>query len=151
MQRVRPKDTTPEKTVRSVLHRLGFRFRLHTPKLPGKPDIVLPKHNIVIFVHGCFWHRHAGCPRASTPASRQEYWIPKFQRTVRRDKQNRRKICLLGWNVITVWECELKTPASLAHRLENLIRRLSSHYPKPFVQLAEAAEVPGKYETRKKR
>jgi len=130
---------------------MGFRFRLHAPKLPGKPDIVLPKHNIVIFVHGCFWHRHAGCPRASTPASRQEYWMPKFQRTVRRDKQNRRKIRLLGWSVITVWGCELKTPASLAYRLENSIRRLSSHYPKPLIQLAKAAEVPGKYETGKKR
>ncbi|MDD9824438.1 MAG: DNA mismatch endonuclease Vsr [Gammaproteobacteria bacterium] len=150
MQRVRLRNTAPERAVRSILHRLGFRFRLHARKLPGKPDIVLPKYNTVIFVHGCFWHRHVGCPRASTPASRQEYWLPKFQRTVQRDKENRQKIRGLGWNVITVWECELKKPESLTDKLETLIRHASPHFPVTPLPLAKAAEQSGKYRTDKK-
>ena len=82
MRLVRSKDTLPEKALRSLLHRRGFRFRLHDRALPGKPDLVLPKHRTVIFVHGCFWHRHPDCPRTRTPATRQDYWVPKFERTV---------------------------------------------------------------------
>ncbi len=141
MQRVRSKDTLPEKTVRSFLHRQGFRFRLHDRHLPGKPDIVLPKYKAMIFVHGCFWHRHAGCPRATTPASRQEYWIPKFQRTIQRDKQNRRKASLLGWRVITVWECELKEPDVVAAKLANVLR----HYSGEDNALLRVAEEPLPY------
>ena len=129
MRRVRSKDTIPEKTVRSLLHRLGFRFRLHRKDLPGKPDIVLPKHKTVVFVHGCFWHRHVGCARATTPASRKDYWLPKFQRTVWRDKANQEELRQLGWNVIVVWECELRDIARLAAKLPRLICRATVAQP----------------------
>jgi DNA mismatch endonuclease (patch repair protein) len=118
MRRVRSTDTTPERKVRSLLHKLGFRFRLQRRDLPGKPDIVLPKRRTVIFVHGCFWHRHPGCSRATTPSSSQEYWLPKFRRTIERDKKNQDELRRQGWNVIVVWECEVKHltdhPAELA-------------------------------------
>ncbi len=123
MRRVRGKDTTPEMVVRSLLHRLGFRFRLHRADLPGTPDIVLPKYRAVIFVHGCFWHRHVGCPRASIPATRQEYWLPKFRRTLERDTQNHRLLRSAGWNVIVVWECELRDIRQLAARLPKQLRK----------------------------
>lgn len=118
MRRVRSADTRPEMRVRSLLHRLGFRFRLHRKDLPGKPDIVLPKHRTVVFVHGCFWHRHEDCRRASLPATRQDYWIPKFARTVERDRQNQDRLRQLGWRVILVWECEIKDAGKLAARLK---------------------------------
>lgn len=121
MRRVHGKNTTPEKTVRSMLHRLGFRFRLHGKNLPGNPDIILPKYKTAVFVHGCFWHRHSGCPRASTPATRQEYWLPKFRRTIERDEANQAKLRNTGWNVIVVWECELKDRERLGAKLSKLI------------------------------
>ena len=151
MRRIRFKDTRPEKAVRSLLHRLGFRFRLHPSKLPGKPDIVLAKYNTVVFVHGCFWHRHPGCAQATTPASRQDYWIPKFQRNVERDERNRRSIRQLGWDVITVWECELKKPEVLAERLRSLIRKDPVRYPKMEAQLMQVAEEAGKYKVGKRK
>ncbi len=89
--------------------------------MPGKPDIVLPRHRTVVFVHGCFWHRHPGCPQASTPATRQEYWLPKFRRTVARDKRNRKELASLGWRVILVWECELRRPEQVAAKLAALL------------------------------
>ena len=125
MRRVRGKNTAPEKAVRSLLHRLGFRFRLHRADLPGKPDVVLPRYKTVVFVHGCFWHRHVGCAHASTPASRQGYWLPKFRRTIKRDKANQEELRRLGWNVIVVWECELWDLDRLAARLPQLIRRVT--------------------------
>ncbi len=121
MRRVRSTDTTPERKVRSLLYRLGFRFRLHRKDLPGKPDIALPKHSTVIFVHGCFWHRHPGCPHATTPVTHQDYWLPKFKRTVERDKRNQRELRELGWKVIIVWECELRNLDRLAQRLASAI------------------------------
>ena len=121
MRRVRSTDTRPELEVRSLLHRLGFRFRLHRGDLPGKPDIVLPKYRTVIFVHGCFWHRHVGCRRASTPATRQSYWLPKFNRTVERDRSNQEQLTELGWSVIIVWECEIRELEDLAGRLKRAI------------------------------
>lgn len=151
MRLVRSKDTLPEKALRSLLHRRGFRFRLHDRNLPGKPDLVLPKHRAVIFVHGCFWHRHPGCPRTRTPATRQDYWVPKFERTVQRDQQNQRKLRLLGWNVLTVWECELKEAAALVDKLAGLIRREAAPYPAPALPpLAAVAEEPGDYELEEK-
>ena len=108
MRRVRSVNTAPEIKVRSLLHRLGFRFRLHRKDLPGNPDIVLPKHSAVIFVHGCFWHRHPGCSRTTTPASHRDYWLPKFSRTVERDFKNQEQLRSSGWKVVVVWECELK-------------------------------------------
>ena len=108
MSRVRSKDTKPEKLVRSLVHKLGFRFRLHRRDLPGNPDMVLPKYRVVIFVHGCFWHRHKGCKLATTPASNKAYWEPKFRRTVERDKNAIKKLRRLGWRPIVIWECRTR-------------------------------------------
>lgn len=116
MQSVRQKNTKPEVKVRQALHALGFRFRLHRRDLPGSPDIVLPKFRTVIFVHGCFWHRHPGCKYASTPKSRQEYWLPKFESNVRRDAIKEAQLKELGWRVLVVWECETKNIVQLNKR-----------------------------------
>lgn len=107
MRRVKSADTKPEMRVRRWLHAQGFRFRLHRKDLPGKPDIVLPKHKTVILVHGCFWHGHPGCKAADLPASNREYWERKIGRNTERDERNRRLIEKLGWRVVVVWECEL--------------------------------------------
>lgn len=114
MSRIRSKDTGPEMRVRSALHRAGYRFRLHVKDLPGRPDIVLPKYKTVIFVHGCFWHRHKGCSRATMPSSNQEYWKQKFKRNVERDKCEQAELKQLGWRVFVVWECKIKQPRFLA-------------------------------------
>lgn len=148
MRRVRGKDTTPEMIVRSLLHRLGFRFRLHRADLPGKPDIVLPKHKTVILVHGCFWHRHTGCPRASTPATREEYWLPKFRRTVERDGRDQELLRRAGWNVIVVWECELRDIQQLAARLPERIRKTPIVYPVEQRPALVAAEQDAEYDAR---
>jgi len=148
MRRVRGKDTTPEMLVRSLLHRLGFRFRLHRADLPGKPDLVLPRYKTAIFVHGCFWHRHADCPRASTPATRQEYWLPKFQRTVERDRRNQERLRCGGWNVIVVWECELRDMEQIAVRLPEQIRRMPMVYPVEDSPALVAAEQSAEYGAR---
>lgn len=145
MQKVRSKDTTPEMKVRSLLHSLGFRFRLHRKDLPGNPDIVLPKHSTVVFVHGCFWHRHVGCTRATTPASRQDYWLPKFKRTVERDWVARKELSHLGWNVIVVWECELRDKVALAERLQNDIACSKILYYRDSPALQMAAETQNTY------
>jgi DNA mismatch endonuclease (patch repair protein) len=142
MRRVRSTDTTPEKRVRSLLHKLGYRFRLYRSTLPGKPDIILPKHRVVIFVHGCFWHRHQGCPHATTPASRQEYWLPKFKRTVERDKKNEEELCRSGWNVTVIWECETNDLPRLAANLLKLMGRVQSFTPHGQAELAAMAAEP---------
>ena len=108
MSRIRGKDTKPELVVRSILHKMGYRFRLHRKDLLGKPDIVLPKYKTVIFVHGCFWHRHKGCKYAYTPKSRIKFWKNKFAETVKRDKQHLKQLKENGWEVFIVWECETK-------------------------------------------
>lgn len=94
--------------VRRELHRLGFRFRLHDPRLPGKPDLVLRKHSAVIFVHGCYWHRHEGCRYATTPATRREFWLTKFEANVQRDRREQESLRAAGWRVFVVWECALR-------------------------------------------
>lgn len=119
MSRIGAKNTAPEKVVRSLLHRMGYRFRLHSERLPGKPDIVLPKFRSVIFVHGCYWHRHRDCPYAYTPKSRVDFWDEKFAANVARDVRTKRALRVLGWNVLTVWECETKNAASLTTKLRN--------------------------------
>ncbi len=108
MAKVRSKDTKPERALRSCLHRLGFRFRMQRRNLPGTPDIILPKFHTVIFVHGCFWHRHTGCKRATMPQDNFEYWTKKFESNVRRDAMNQQALRKLGWKVLIVWECEIK-------------------------------------------
>lgn len=123
MSQIRGKDTKPELLLRRLLHRAGYRFRLHAPNLPGKPDIVLPKYQTVIFVNGCFWHRHKDCPKATTPKTRTEFWIEKFQRTVERDQQKRAELEMFGWTVLTVWECELKCDPKFV--LKTVINQLS--------------------------
>lgn len=107
MQAVRGADTSPELRLRRALHARGLRFRLHRRDLPGSPDIVLPGRRAAIFVHGCFWHRHPGCARASTPATRQDYWLPKFARNVARDRAALDALAALGWRRAVVWECGL--------------------------------------------
>lgn len=116
MSRVASHNTKPERAVRSMLHRLGFRFRLHRRDLPGTPDIVLPGRKTVVFVHGCFWHGHA-CKIDKMPKSRIEYWDPKIRANRERDHRNARRLRVLGWHVLTVWECELKKPQALERRV----------------------------------
>lgn len=123
MSRIRGRDTRPEKLVRSLLHCLGYRFRLHRRDLPGNPDIVLPKYRTVILVHGCFWHRHSGCRFAYMPRSRMEFWKRKFQRNVERDSEVKRQLEHAGWRVLTVWECETRDPEILSERLRSLLSR----------------------------
>ena len=117
MSRIRSKNTKPEMVVRSMLHRMGFRFRLHDRKLPGNPDIVLPKYKTVIFVHGCFWHRHEGCKYACIPKTRIKFWEDKFKGNIARDKRSKSELQALGWNVIVIWECELSDSESVFNKL----------------------------------
>ncbi|PQZ77366.1 MULTISPECIES: very short patch repair endonuclease [unclassified Brevundimonas] len=121
MARVRGKDTGPEMRVRRIAHRIGLRFRLHRKDLPGKPDLVFPKHRLVVFVHGCFWHRHPGCNRASTPATRPEFWQAKFEATVARDNRQQQVLEAAGWKVLVLWECGLKDEAVVERRLREAI------------------------------
>lgn len=107
MSRIRSKDTKPEMLVRNPLHALGFRYRLHSSKLPGHPDIVLPKWHTVIFVNGCFWHRHEGCKVATMPKSNVEFWQTKFERNVTRDKKEHATLEPAGWHVVVLWECKV--------------------------------------------
>lgn len=125
MSRIRSKDTVPEVTLRRSLHALGLRFRLHRRDLPGRPDIVLPRHRVVIFVHGCFWHRHAGCKIATTPKSNTAFWIEKFERNVARDVRSTELLKAQGWRVIVAWECELgsaRMAADVALRISREVR-----------------------------
>ncbi|MBN3791837.1 DNA mismatch endonuclease Vsr [Burkholderia sp. Ac-20353] len=109
MALIRGRDTQPELALRRALHRLGLRFRLHGAGLPGKPDLVFPRYKTVVFVHGCFWHRHAGCSIATIPKSNTQFWMEKFERNVGRDKRVTAQLNELGWRVLVAWECELST------------------------------------------
>lgn len=123
MSRIRGKDTVPELALRRELHRQGFRYRLHGAGLPGKPDLVLRKYKVVVFVHGCFWHRHKGCKIASIPKSNTEFWLQKFEKNVDRDM----RVCLLlvaeGWRVFVIWECEL-SPGKVAETSKRLAMQI---------------------------
>ncbi|MEA4881800.1 MAG: very short patch repair endonuclease [Synergistaceae bacterium] len=119
MSKIRSKNTKPEIFVRSLLHRRGYRFRLHRKNLPGKPDIILPKYKAVIFVHGCFWHRHDGCKYTYNPKTRMEFWKNKFAENVQRDKLVQKKLIEEGWNVLIIWECELENLQMLEAKLED--------------------------------
>jgi len=118
MAAIKSKNTKPEIEVRKLLHSMGYRFRLHMKDLPGNPDIVLKKYKTVIFVNGCFWHRHPNCKYASIPKTRPEFWSQKFKSNVERDKNNYIKIKNLGWKYIVVWECELKNRSDLVEKLK---------------------------------
>jgi len=140
---VTSKNTTPEKRVRSALHRMGYRFRLHKKNLPGKPDIVLAKHSLVIFVHGCFWHRHPGCSANRVPKSNVEFWEEKFRRNVERDKRDRAALEELGWRVEVLWECETKKTEILEKRLGEIFKTENdAEYAVPEPKIRKAADPP---------
>lgn len=128
MSRIKSKDTKPEKIVRSLLHSAGYRFRLHRKDLPGSPDIVLPKYNAIIFVHGCYWHRHPDCRYASTPKTNTKFWQNKFDANIKRDIAIQQALVGAGWNVIIVWGCETKNTSVLLKRIKSeLPKRKPTH------------------------
>ncbi len=123
MSKIRSSETLPERTLRSILHRFGYRFRKNDRRLPGAPDIVLPKYRTVIYVHGCFWHQHEGCPWATMPKANKQFWLEKFEKTKSRDAKNIEMVRALGWKAIEVWECEVarmgnEIPPKILHLLE---------------------------------
>jgi DNA mismatch endonuclease (patch repair protein) len=123
MSRVRGKDTAPEMYVRHLIHALGFRYRLHGKDLPGRPDLVFRSHRKVIFVHGCFWHRHKqrACKLARLPKSRLDFWLPKLNMNHMRDLKNQRKLATLGWKYLILWECELNDRAFLEKKISSFL------------------------------
>ncbi len=121
MGRVRSKDTKPEMLVRRLTHGLGYRYRLHDKKLPGCPDLVFRVRRKVIFVHGCFWHRHRNCALARLPKSRRDFWTPKLNANRKRDERNLRELTKTGWSVLVIWECEIGDVNTLARRIRNFI------------------------------
>jgi DNA mismatch endonuclease, patch repair protein len=124
MSRIRSKNTKPEIFVRSMLHRMGYRFRIHYKKLPGKPDIVLPKYKTAIFVHGCFWHGHQNCKDFAPPKTRTEWWLNKISGNIRKDNENVSSLGEQGWRVIIIWECDLQhTKEETIKKLVNVINR----------------------------
>lgn len=128
MSGIRGKNTKPEVVVRQGLHARGFRFRLHAKDLPGKPDLVLPKWNAVVLVHGCFWHRHERCRFATSPATRPDFWAGKFASTISRDRRNADALHAAGWRTATIWECALKRNSHEAlHALEDWLRSDAQH------------------------
>ncbi len=118
---VHSKDTSPEMGVRGIVHRLGYRYRLHVKALPGCPDLVFPSRRRVIFVHGCFWHRHPKCRYSTSPKTCEEFWQAKFVSNVARDRRARRELKRMDWAVLTVWACELKKPNKLTERLNEFL------------------------------
>lgn len=120
MRAIRGKNTKPELAVRSLVHRLGYRFRLHRADLPGKPDLVFPARFKVIFVHGCFWHSH-GCKTGLIPKSNRDFWLPKLRRNKGRDRSNLRALAMEGWKALVIWECELKNPQALRTKVRRFL------------------------------
>lgn len=123
MASVRSKNTKPEKIVRSLLHAEGYRFRIHRKNLPGNPDIVLVKYNKVIFVHGCFWHQHIGCPKANRPNTRRGFWDKKLNENIKRDRWNLRELEELGWDSHIIWECQTKREVDLISVIEEIFKK----------------------------
>lgn len=121
MSRVKGADTKPELFVRSLVHRMGYRFRLHLKDLAGTPDIVLRRHGKVIFVHGCFWHGHLRCGRAARPTSNREFWNAKLSKNIERDRKNQKILKAEGWQVLVVWQCEIKNPEKLKSKLRKFL------------------------------
>ena len=122
MAAVKNKNTAPEIIVRKTLHRLGYRFRLHRRDLPGNPDIVLPKYRAVIFVHGCFWHGHPGCSRASRPQTTAEFWNTKLDKNLRRDQEVQARLHALGWRVLVIWQCRTKDREQLEQQINHFLQ-----------------------------
>jgi len=136
MARIGGRNTTPELAVRRIAHRMGLRFRIHRKDLPGCPYLVFPKHHLVIFVHGCFWHRHQGCKYAYTPKSRIEFWTEKFESGVARDAHQQAALQALGWRVLVIWECEIKDEAAVRSRLA-----AATHCEEPSPQRKETVSA----------
>lgn len=130
MSRIRGKDTAPELVVRKIAHALGLRFRLNRKNLPGSPDLVFPRWRTAVFVHGCFWHRHPGCSRATMPQTRTDFWQPKLARNVERDRAATAALKKAGWKVAIVWECETKKPDTVSKRLQAAIKRARPPSPR---------------------
>ena len=126
MAAIKSKDTKPEIAVRKLLHSLGYRFRLHRKDLPGSPDIVLPKYKTVIFVHGCFWHRHENCKYATSPKTREEFWENKFNANIKRDLEVQKEIKNIGWKSIILWECEINKKNILDKKIKEIEKYLLS-------------------------
>ena len=123
MRRITKTDTKPEMVVRRLCHSLGYRFRLHRRDLPGTPDLVFPRRQKIILVHGCWWHRHACRLGQREPKSRRDYWLPKLERNLARDRRIKRQLRRLGWSVMTVWECQTAKPEALTGRIERFLNR----------------------------
>lgn len=136
MSNVRVRDTKPEIVVRRILHRSGYRFRLHRRDLPGRPDIILPKYKTVIFVHGCFWHQHEGCSKAQRPKSNWEFWNSKLDANIARDRRNQSDLEKLGWRVLVVWECEASRTGDLSEKLSRGLRETG-----PQLQSSEGRNI----------
>ena len=122
MSRISGKNTAPEVFVRSLLHRMGYRFRVHVKSLPGTPDIVLPKYRTILFVHGCFWHRHSGCPLTYQVKSNKGFWREKFRKNLDRDRRTAASLVEMGWTVAVIWQCEVKEPVRLKQRLLRILK-----------------------------
>ncbi|UFW76037.1 very short patch repair endonuclease [Bradyrhizobium sp. WU425] len=122
MSRIGPKNSRPEMVVRRIAHRLGYRFRLHRRDLPGTPDVVFPALKRVIFVHGCFWHRHRNCSRTTSPKTRARFWAEKFATNIARDKRNVRLLRQSGWQILVIWECETLDPDRVTKLLVAFLR-----------------------------
>lgn len=125
MGRVRGKDTKPELAVRRLIHAMGYRYRLRLNTLPGRPDLVFSGRRKVIFVHGCFWHRHEGCPNTRTPKSKREFWIRKFMENKERDQRQQRELREMGWDYLVIWECQVKNLDMLASRVKTFLEELT--------------------------
>lgn len=126
MSNIKGRDTQPEITVRQIAHRLGFRFRLYRNDLPGRPDLVFPRYRAVVFVHGCFWHRHRGCRYAYSPKTRVRFWTEKFRGNVERDRRNVNMLRQLGWRVLIIWECETRSSECVEKHLLNFLTPTNS-------------------------
>ncbi|MBS1823154.1 MAG: DNA mismatch endonuclease Vsr [Acidobacteria bacterium] len=126
MRRIRSKHTKPEMAVRKITHSLGFRYRLHSKHLPGKPDLVFASRRAVIFVHGCFWHLHQACREGRVPSTRRAYWLPKLERNVARDREHITALKRLGWRTLTIWECEIADHAKLGRKIQRFLTTNSS-------------------------
>jgi len=122
MRRIKSKNSTPELALRTLIFKMGFRYRLHASQLPGKPDLVFPGRKKAIFLHGCFWHQHGPCPDSRLPKSRQDYWLPKLKRNQERDKDAQRKLRELGWNSLVIWECEMKDPTKIKKTVQKFLK-----------------------------
>lgn len=142
MAKVKGKDTGPELKVRRIAHRMGLRFRLHRENLPGKPDLVFPKHRLAVFVHGCFWHRHEGCKRASTPATRVDFWSAKFSATVERDARQIAELHSQGWRTLVIWECDLSEESKVEARLVGAAEETPSNRGSISTEASEAGIAP---------